>query len=122
MKKYISILYICLLSLTSCNKWLDVRPESEVDLEKLLLTEAGFMEALNGVYTNCNTPATYGELVCGFPDFLAGNYSQNPLGGLSNNEYKPFFTYDFTDNYVITKAGTIWSSLYKAIAQCNIIL
>ncbi|MHC1781094.1 MAG: RagB/SusD family nutrient uptake outer membrane protein [Bacteroidales bacterium] len=122
MKKYISILYICLFLLTSCNKWLDVRPESEVDLEKLLQTEAGFMEALNGIYTNCNTPSAYGELICGFPDYLAGNYSQNPAGGLSNNEYKPFFTFDFDDNSAISKTEMIWGSLYKAIAQCNIIL
>ncbi len=122
MKKYISIVGIVLLILTSCDKWLDVRPESEVDLEQLLLTEGGFMEALNGVYTICNRPTSYGELICGFPDYLAGLYTQNPSTGLSNNEYKPFFTFDYTDNYVLEKSNMVWSSLYKAIAQCNIII
>ena len=122
MKKYISIVGIVLLILTSCDKWLDVRPESEVDLEQLLLTEGGFMEALNGVYTICNRPTSYGELICGFPDYLVGLYTQNSSTGLSNNEYKPFFTFDYTDNYVLEKSNMVWSSLYKAIAQCNIII
>lgn len=74
MKNYISIFCIGVLMLTSCSKWLDVRPESEVDMETLLQTETGFQEALNGVYTNCNTNAIYGELTCGFPDYLAGLY------------------------------------------------
>ncbi len=107
---------------TSCSKWLDVRPESEVDMETLLQTEAGFMEALNGVYTNCNTASAYGELVCGFPDYLAGNYSQNPTGGISNNEYKPFFTYNYNDEDVLNKCNMVWSSLYKAVALTNIII
>jgi len=108
--------------LTSCSKWLDVRPESEVDMETLLQTETGFKEALNGIYTNCNTSSTYGELICGFPDYLAGIYSQNTMSGMSNNEYKPFFTYDYEDEEVLSKCTTVWSSMYKAVALCNIII
>jgi len=122
MKKYIFTFCVGLFILTSCNKWLDVKPESEVELETLLLTETGFQEALNGIYANCNTSGTYGELICGFPDFLAGIYSQNFYGGLSNNEYKPFLTYNYTDKAVLNKCYTIWSSLYKSIALCNIII
>lgn len=122
MKNYISIFCIGVLMLTSCSKWLDVRPESEVDMETLLQTETGFQEALNGIYTNCNKTSIYGELTCGFPDYLAGLYSQNTLSGMSNNEYKPFFTYDYQDEDVIRKCDMVWSSMYKAIALCNIIL
>jgi len=122
MKKYIFIFFIGAFFLASCNKWLDVKPESEVELETLLQTETGFQEALNGIYASSNTSQTYGELICGFPDYLAGIYSQNFYGGLSNNEYKPFLTYNYTDKAVLAKCYTIWSSLYKSIALCNIII
>jgi len=108
--------------LPSCSKWLDVKPESEVDMETLLQTETGFQEALNGVYANCNTASMYGELTCGFPDYLAGLYSQNSLSGKSNNEYKPFFTFNYTDKEAISKFSTTWKSMYKAVALCNIII
>jgi starch-binding outer membrane protein, SusD/RagB family len=122
MKKYIIILCISLFVLTSCNKWLDVKPLSEVEQSTLLQTETGFQEALNGVYATCNTSQTYGELTCGFLDYLAGNYSQNSLSGLSNTVYKPFFTYDYTHKDAISKFGEIWQSMYKSIALCNVIL
>lgn len=122
MKNYILIFCISVFTLTSCDKWLDVKPESEVELETLLQSETGFQEALNGVYASCNTSSQYGELVCGFPDYLAGIYSQNFFGGVSNNEYKPFFTYNYADKDVLSKCNTTWSSLYKSIAFCNIII
>ncbi len=55
--------------LTSCSKWLDVRPESEVDMETLLQTETGFQAALNGVYTNCQTQLQFTETTMRFPDY-----------------------------------------------------
>lgn len=122
MKKYIILLCISLSILTSCNKWLDVKPLSEVEQATLLQTETGFQEALNGVYASCNTSQTYGELTCGFLDYLSGNYSQNSSSGLSNSVYKPFFTYEYTNSAVISKCTTVWQSLYKSIALCNIIL
>lgn len=122
MKKYIIILCISLFVLTSCSKWLDVKPMSEVEQSTLFQTETGFQEALNGVYATCNTSQSYGELTCGFLDYLAGNYSQNTLSGLSGSTYKPFFTYDYTNSDAISKSDMIWQQLYKSIALCNAIL
>jgi hypothetical protein len=122
MKKYIFILCISIFVLTSCSKWLDVKPQSEVELTTLLQTETGFQEALNGVYASCNTSSSYGEITCGFPDYLAGNYAQNSNSGLSYNIYKPFITFEYTNSSVISKCNSLWSSLYKSVALCNVIL
>jgi hypothetical protein len=45
MKKYL-IFIIPLLVFTSCKKFLDVQPESDVTKEQLFSTEDGFEEAL----------------------------------------------------------------------------
>lgn len=42
------------LCLTACNDWLTIRPESEIEKNKLYETEEGFWHATNGVYTLCN--------------------------------------------------------------------
>lgn len=39
-----------LLCITSCEKWLDVNPKSEIKADKLFDTEAGFKDALTGLY------------------------------------------------------------------------
>ena len=50
--KYIYIaLAAGLLLTTSCEKWLDVEPKSQVKAKELFETEEGFKEALAGVYT-----------------------------------------------------------------------
>ena len=44
MKKYVFIL-ICLITLSSCKKFLDIQPESDISKEELFSTEEGFKEA-----------------------------------------------------------------------------
>ncbi len=39
-----------LMSLSACNNWLDVSPKTELKAEDMFATEAGFRDALIGVY------------------------------------------------------------------------
>ena len=48
MKKLIYVL-LALLSLSSCNNWLDVELDNKVDDNKLFSSAEGFKEALAGV-------------------------------------------------------------------------
>ena len=50
MKKVILSLGVCFFFLTSCDKWLTIRPENEIEKTKLYETEEGFWQALNGLY------------------------------------------------------------------------
>ena len=64
------------LAFTSCKKWLDIQPQSEVSEEVLFSTAEGFEEALVGVYTKCSGEGLYGkELTAGTPEVLAQNYT-----------------------------------------------
>ena len=60
------MLSVCLtIGLTSCNDWLDVTPSTEVDRNELFSNEAGFADAMAGVYNTLTTDSLYGKnLTC----------------------------------------------------------
>ncbi|MGN7783118.1 RagB/SusD family nutrient uptake outer membrane protein [Niabella sp. 22666] len=114
---------ICLLALTlfsSCKKWLDLQPESQISEDVLFTTEEGFKEALIGIYTRCTRTDIYGkELTIGTPEVLAQNYSisaNDPLRYLKTKAY------DYKDPNFISRKDDIWKGLYNAIVNCNLIL
>lgn len=59
--KYILVLMTA-LAFTSCNNWLDVTPQGEVEGEDLLTNEKGYNAALNGIYYNLTSTTLYGSL------------------------------------------------------------
>lgn len=52
MRKYIQIISFLLaaVTLSGCENWLDVKPETEVNEDDMFNTEQGFMDALYGIY------------------------------------------------------------------------
>jgi len=119
MKKYLYIA-ITLLSLSSCKKWLDVTPVTQVPEEELFKTPEGFQDALNGVYTTCTNMNLYGyELSCGTTEVLAQNYF---LPADDVLHYQPTVSYNYKDPFFIERKDTVWNGLYHGIANCNLIL
>jgi len=116
----LSLLIILLAGFTSCNKWLDIQPETEVDRDVLLSTAEGFEEALLGVYSRGTEDNLYGkELTIGTPEVLAQHYTisnQDPLRYLQTSHF------EYGDGDFITRKDQIWKGLYHAIANCNLIL
>jgi hypothetical protein len=116
MKK-ITYTLLLLMGLTSCNKFLDVKPESQIDKTELFSTQQGFKEALNGVYTLCSSQALYGEnLTFGNLDIMAQNYE------FSDITYRKVAAFDYAYKDVADKNAQIWENAYRAIANCNHIL
>lgn len=108
---------LCLLACTSCKKFLDVQPESDVTKEQLFTTEEGFKEALNGVYTYCATRDLYGgNLTVSNLDIMAQNYT------LSDLDLQKIAAFKYNDPILINKNEQIWINCYKAIGYCNAIL
>ena len=107
------------LVLTSCSKWLDVRPKSQVKETDMFSTEHGFVDALTGVYTLMTNTSLYGDnMTMGFMDALAQQYD---IGGSSSAFYQAGL-YNYQDGNVKSTIGGIWSSMYNAIANDNNIL
>lgn len=111
---------IAVFTLSSCKKWLDVKPQTKVSADDLFKTPEGFEEALTGVYSTCTNMNLYGlELTVGLPEVLAQNYSLDPQDFL---HYRQSLIYNYKDRFFTAKKDTIWSGLYNAIANCNLLL
>jgi hypothetical protein len=108
------------LLLTSCKKWLDVKPQSQIEKEELFNTQSGFEEALNGIYSKCTDAGAYGmELTCATPDVLAQNFTIAPQDYLS---YLQTSLFNYKDPIFVQRKDQVWQELYNAIANCNLIL
>lgn len=117
MKKYLYIIILSLLAFSSCKKFLDVQPESDVTKEQLFSSEDGFKEALNGVYNFCSGRDLYGgRLTFSNLELMAQNYDP------SNGSYKNIQSFLYTNGGVIGDNDGIWINGYKAIGYCNAIL
>lgn len=117
MKRY---LVLILLFATSCSKWLDIKPISEVSGDELFQTEDGFKDAVNGLYSLCLNEEIYGkELMGGLPDVLAQNYS---VPVTDNAGYRQAAMYNYKDKELIGRKDKIWQRLYEVIANSNLIL
>src|SRR5687768_13925688 len=121
MKKYL-LTAIAICALSSCSDYLDVRPASQIDRDLLFETEEGFLEALNGIYSRGASSDIYGnELTFGFLDVMAQNYSVVDITG-SAFPYQQTAIFNFNDKDFIARRDAVWSGLYNAIGNCNLLL
>jgi len=116
MKKYLFIL-LSLIAFSSCKKFLDIQPESEVSKEELFTTEEGFKEALNGAYVGLAGANLYGgNLTFSNLDIMAQNYQ------FTDANYLRIAAFDYTLPSYVDKINVIWTNAYKQIGNVNQIL
>jgi hypothetical protein len=121
MRNRIIFILLSVLGFSSCNDWLTVEPENQIDKNKLYADEAGFQVALNGIYQLCAQTSLYGKnLSWGAIDIIAQEYENDPINNYSD-WYFSQFEYEI-DGYTITEINTIWSGLYNVIANCNLLI
>lgn len=122
MKRIIIYLLPVMLLSSSCKKYLDVKPQSQVAADQLFSTPQGFEQALNGVYTRCSQSDLYGkEMTMGLPDVLAQDWTVAPNADFFLN-YLQSILYNYQDQNFINRKDGIWSGLYNAIANDNLLL
>lgn len=116
IKYFICALLISVVVLSSCEKFLENTPRASISDDKLFQDEAGFEQALNGVYSAMATQDLYGDnLSMGYLSALTKNYS------ITASTHRFFLTNTFNyENSAQVKA--IWSRSYKVIATLNNIL
>ena len=120
-----SALIICNLAfstiLTSCNGWLDVRPETEQKEDDQFSTENGFQMALTGCYIQMANQSAYGlQLTMTSIENLANLWRINP----STSRYgeRDLALHDYTTDNAKSTVKSIYSSLFKTIAEANLII
>ena len=121
--KRTTYLLIVLLALTSCDKWLDVAPNTDVPAKELFTTENGFTSALAGLYITMTEDKTYGKnLTFGLMEQLAQMYDRLPDGTSDRNSV---YIYDRETSGAYNTKGVLaetWQAQYHTIANANNLL
>ena len=102
---------------TSCNNWLDVTPQGQIEAEDLYETTKGCNSAVGGIYYTFSGTNLFGQtLSYGMLDIFAQYWD---FAANTTHMYYQASQYDFTDQTVVGTFENVWGDLYYAIAQCN---
>ncbi|TCC87266.1 RagB/SusD family nutrient uptake outer membrane protein [Pedobacter frigiditerrae] len=116
MKKIFYLIILAMIT-SSCKKFLDVQPESQIDKNQLFNSQDGFKEALNGVYTLCSSGSLYGDhLTFGDLEVKAQNFD------FIDFSYQNIANFRYSDLSYISRNDRTWTAAYQAIVNCNYIL
>lgn len=113
-----------LMIISSCEKWLDVRPSNQFDEDEQFETEQGYIDVLIGTYQSMTKEATYGaELSFRFVDVLAQLYGNKTATGYYGLSARYSYTQE-NDNQHSPRVVIehIWSDQYNSIAHLNYLL
>lgn len=114
---YILLLIVMATLGTSCSKFLDVKPKTQIDADVAFNDEQGFMDALTGVYLKMNADGLYGkELSFGLTDVLGKEHTRFTS---TFNEYYEAALYHYTNAAIRSKIDGIYKGMYNAIANDN---
>ena len=115
--RHIIILMVSLFFI-SCENWLDVSPKSDIKVEDLFSTQEGFEDAVMGVYSLMTLPDVYGaNLSFGYADVLAAYYTVG-----TKSAFYEASKYNYSEAGEEGRLSSIWSLMYKGIANLNSIL
>ena len=100
-------LLIILMSLCSCESWINVTPSDRLSEDMLFKDREGFVKALNGVYIELNTTQLYGlDLTAGALDAM-GQYYTNFSS--SRHAFHQYIKLIFTG----TNEKTLFDNMWK---------
>jgi hypothetical protein len=121
IKQLLSVNMLALLLLvTSCNKFLDVKPKTQITEEEQYSTRQGFTDALFGIYQGAAKPDSYGKhLTFGLLEILAQRYENKSTG---TTLYYNIARYNYTDPQVQKVTDSVFNNNYASIAQANYLL
>lgn len=104
-----------ILLFTSCEKWFDVTPASEMRGSQHFDNVLGFRQTLTGCYIAMAQEKAYGKNLTWFATELMGHQVQNKINTLSN----ALSAHSYDSNEVIPVTEEIWSQLANVIANAN---
>lgn len=126
MKIYkILTLSLAILTLSSCNDWLDVEPSTSMDRKDLFSDENGYADAMSGIYADMCSNSLYGKNMTWYLLELMGGTAYT-FGGY-NQYYQEFFfhpnsPYMYFKSYQNSTTDLIWNGEYNVIANINSML
>lgn len=125
MKKYkkyglASLFVVAILLTTSCEKWLNVSPKTQMKAEDMLSNETGYDDLLTGIYASMTTQSSYGTFLSFTYVDVLGQYYSSPLSNsATQHTFKYTASYDHIQDIEESRAAAIWSMAYKSIVNAN---
>ncbi len=110
--------FISATTLSSCNKWLDVLPQSQVNEESQFSTPDGFQQVLSGCYLSMTETNLYGaQLLFVVPERIVQNYE----AGTNQTEHNGagFQSFNYKSIYTKPIVEGIWLDSYNVISNAN---
>lgn len=117
-RNYINLIIIvaALLSLASCKKFLDVKPEDKLAEQSVYADKKSVNMALNGLYIKMSYTSLYGQdLTLGTVEIFGQRYSLIS----SNLAHYPTSIYNYGDAGVKAKMDGTWRDAYSTIMNIN---
>lgn len=122
-KKALYFITACLLTtLSSCNEWLDVRPQTEQKEEDQFSTYEGFCNALTGCYMSMASQDIYGERLTMTNIESLANLWYLDEDKTSRYEDLALYKHDYTSTYAEDAIQVFYAGLFNTIAQANVII
>lgn len=115
--KYTLAALVIICTASSCKKgWLDVTSAAQIRAEDQFKSEAGFRDALMGVYIGMTDPALYSrDMTWNLVDLLSQQY--NTLTSLAS--YYEVQAYQYKSVRGMPKVDALWNKSYGVIANIN---
>ena len=114
---------LALFCTTSCNDWLEVKPKTEEEADKLFSTLDGFKSALAGVYIGMSQTELYGrEMTFGMVGVLGQEWGSGSDLGNQYSAYSYLLNYNYEQ--VVSKAliDAVWNKMNEGIANVNTLI
>lgn len=118
LSKYILLALVGGTLFSSCSKWLEVKPKTEMLSNVLFSSQGGFEDALTGVYIQMKSGSAYGQnMTMTTMEQLITSWDVT-----SNTTEQRLGLFNYTDAGVEGKLSEIYSQEYKIISSINSIL
>lgn len=115
MKKILYTLIVVSLSLTACNKYLDVKPVDRILETSVFNDQKSIHTALNGIYLRMAKPNLYGgKMTMQTIDILAQYYNVGAA-----HRFTQLFNYRYSEQIVQSEFEAIWKSSYATMLNVN---
>ena len=117
------VMVLALFCTTSCNDWLEVKPKTEEEADRLFSTLDGFKSALAGIYIGMSQSELYGrEMTFGMVGVLGQEWGSG--SDLSNqySAYSYLLNYNYEQVVSKTLIDAVWNKMYEGIANVNTLI
>lgn len=122
MGTYIKIIVISsFFFLTSCDSWLDLKPETQVTEDELFNSGDGYRASLNGLYKAMGVTNLYGrELSFGMVDCISQQYRLD-LGTrvTYDQKYVDMGSFNYSTTEVTDVIEGVWRQAFNVVANAN---